>query len=295
MTYYTYNSISLNSIFSTSDSDATNTTITNFRENTNSLVYNTANGSVSIQNSINYTTTPTNYFSNLSAYYVDYLYQVNQRTITLNAKCTGITVLLCGAGGSGGGGAGDTPDQRGESGSGGGGGAYFYYSMSILATATATERTFYLTIGKGGPGVNGSNGGNSGKSGIQGDDTILSTDASNTNVIAKAGGGSGGTAGHPDNTVNGGAGSSTGTGTLISAGNDGSDSTSDRTNFYASPGGMSGWVKKKAGNATYPKYSLSYPSGTYGNGGAGSRGEYDPQIYDSGPGIDGWARIYFLY
>jgi hypothetical protein len=288
MTYYTYNDISLNLIFSKNDSDATNTTMTDFKENSTSLVYDTANGSVSIQNSINYTATSTNYFSNLSAYYVDYLYNalIPTYTININARCTAISILLCGAGGSGGGGAGDTSSQRGESGSGGGGGAYYYKNHVI-----STVRTFYLTIGRGGPGVSGSDGGNSGKTGSDGNDTILSTNTANTDIIAKANGGSGGTAGHPDNTVNGGEGANGGIGVLISAGNNGSNSTSLRLNFYASAGGNSGWVIKIAGNATYPKYS----SGNYGNGGAGSRGEFNPQIYDSGPGEHGWARIYFLY
>ena len=119
--------------------------------------------------------------------------------------------------------------------------------------------------------------------------------ANGTTVLAKADGGEGGVAGTPDNTVAGGAGASTGTGTLITSGDNGSQSTSDRSEILVSAGGNSGWVKSKSGTATYPKYSLSYPSQIYGNGGAGSRGEYDPQIYDSGPGIDGWARVYFIF
>jgi hypothetical protein len=289
MTFYTHKDVSLNLIFSRNDSDATNETMTGFKENTIALVYDTANGTISKQNNINYNATPTNYFANLSAYYIDYTYQVSQYTISVNAKCTEIRVLLCGAGGSGGGGAGDTPDNRGMSGSGGGGGAYFYFSQLITSAFT-----FKLTIGAGGGGVSGSGGGNSGYPGIGGGNTIL-YQSNGTTEIAKANGGSGGNGGHPDNALAGGAGASGGTGTLIQAGNNGSISTADRSVMLVSPGGDSGWVKSKSGTATYPKYSLSYPSNVYGTGGAGSRGEYNPQTVLSGSGENGWVRIYFIF
>jgi hypothetical protein len=291
MAYYTYYDISLNCIFSKNDSDATNTTITNFKENNTSLIYNNANGTVSKQNSIYYTATPTNYFSNLSAYYLDYQYQVSEYTIFLNNQCIEMRILLCGAGGSGGSGAGDRTGQRGESGSGGGGGAYFYLSHTIT-----TVKTFYLTIGAGGAPVNNlsdtKQSGNYGSNGYPGGNTSFYQ--IKDFPLVKANGGLGGKAGTPDNYVVGGEGANTGIGTLISGGSPGDGSTADRGTLLVSNGGNSGWVIKKNGDATYPKYSQSY-SNNYGNGGAGSCGEYDPQTNYSGPGENGWARIYFLY
>jgi hypothetical protein len=286
---YTYKDVSLNLIFSVNDSDATDVTIIGFKFNGNSLIYKNVNGTVSKQSDISYNTAITNYFQNLSAYYIDYTETTSQYTINVNSKCKEIRVLLCGAGGSGGSGAGDTTGQRGESGSGGGGGAYYYKSVTI-----GNSFTFKLSIGAGGAGVNGGGGGNSGKAGITGGDTIL-YEENGTTEICKATGGSGGNGGHPDNTVSGGAGATSGIGVSIASGNNGSVSTADRSTLWVSPGGDSGWVKNKSGSSAYPKCSVLYSNNSFGNGGAGSRGEYNPQTFDSEAGKNGWARVYFIF
>jgi hypothetical protein len=299
MAFYKYNDVSFNSIFSTNDVDVSNVTLTKNKINGVSLVFQDANGSVSKQNNINYKATPTNYFANLSAYFIDYLYKATPYTITVNTKCKELRVLLCGAGGSGGAGAGDTPNQVGESGSGGGGGAYYYYSHAIT-----TAFTYKLKIGRGGFSVSGSGGGNGGASGVKGGDTILYHE-DGVSVLAKANGGSGGLGGHPDRSVDGGAGASDGSGNIISPGEDGEEGKADRSNLLVSVGGSSGWGLLKEGSDTYPKYSLMYPNnnigqtlnsvGPFGTGGAGSRGEGDPKNNDSGPGGHGFARIYFIF
>ena len=102
MAFYKYKSVLLNNIFSKNDADAASTTMTGFKESTVSLIFDTANGTVSKQNNVEYSATPTNYFSNLSAFYIDYTYQAGQYTISVDTNCTEIRVLLCGAGGSGG-------------------------------------------------------------------------------------------------------------------------------------------------------------------------------------------------
>ena len=283
MAFFNYKGVSFNDIYSKTDTNTTpaDVTMTGFKESNISLIYDPINGSVSKQNYINYSATPTDYFQTLSANYVDY---TSTQDIIVNPNCKEIRVLLCGAGGSGGGGAGDTSGQRGMSGSGGGGGAYYYHSYPLT-----TIFNFNLSIGVGGLGVSGSGGGNSGKPGNNGGNTVLSD---TTTVIAQADGGSGGLGGHPDNTLPGGLGATSGTGTLILPGANGSNSTGDRTFMPASPGGVSGLEGLIGGNSTYPKL---YFSVSYGKGGSGSRGEYDPQTIPSEAGVNGWARIYYLY
>lgn len=289
MTYYTYNNTPFTRIFSTTDADAASVTLTNFKENGTPLVYDTANGSVSTQNSIiNYTASPSNYFSNLSSYYIDYTL-TTEYTILVDEKCKEIRVLLCGAGGSGGAGAGDTKGERGWSGGGGGGGAYYYYNTTI-----STATTLKLSIGAGGAPVSGSGSGNSGAPGNPGEPTILYA-INGTTILSQANGGGGGGGGLPDGETPGGTGG-TGSALLISAGNNGTPGTPDRSVVYIAPGGNSGWVNMINNiGGIYPKCIASYPSGIFGNGGAGTRGEYDPQTISSEPGQNGWARIYFLY
>ena len=290
MALYKYKDISFDKIFSTTDTDATNNIITVFKVYGTSLIFNSANGTVSKQNNINYITSPVNYFSNLSAFYTDYLYQAEDYTISVDTKCTQLRVLLCGAGGSGGAGAGDEKGERGWSGSGGGGGAYSYTSLSVTGPTT-----FKLSIGAGGLGVNGSGGGDYGADGKNGEDTIFYR--SNYTTVASVDGGSGGNGGNPDSLVFGGAGATTGTINLISDGNSGSVSTSYRseTDIFVSAGGTSGWVKFKGGNSVYPSYTSTYTNSYFGNGGAGTQGERNPQTATSGAGHNGWARIYFIY
>ena len=292
---FDYKDVLLNDIFAKNDPDSTTVIVDGFDDNGTTLIYKQPNGSVSKQNSIdyeNFNNSVVDSLINLSAYYTDYKYTGNVQTISVNDKCKEIRVLLCGAGGSGGSGAGDTTGQRGESGTGGGGGAYYYKSIPITQATV-----FELTIGKGGDPVTGSGGGNSGKNGIAGGITRITKKISDTlsSVEAQASGGSGGLGGHPDDYRVGGAGGTTGSGTSILGGDNGSGSTPDRSQLLISPGGKSGWVKLKSGNTTYPKYSLLYPNDFFGNGGAGSRGEYNPQTLNSGPGQHGWARVYFLY
>ena len=289
MALYKYKDISFDKIFSTTDTEATNNIITVFKVYGTSLIFNSANGTVSKQNNINYITSPVNYFSNLSAFYTDYLYQAGQYTISVDAKCKEIRILLCGAGGSGGAGSGDSGTSRGWSGSGGGGGAYSYTSHSITTTST-----FILSIGAGGAGVKGSRayGGHSGAHGNPGGNTIL---YHNSSVIASANGGSGGRGGERDKSVLGGAGATTGTIDLISGGNNGSIANATYELTHVSPGGSSGWVLSKAGNSTYPNYTSSYSNSNFGNGGSGTKGSGNANDNLTESGQHGWVRIYFLY
>lgn len=283
---YKYKTSDFTTIYASNSLDLSyNKTIPVYTSNSALITYNRTNGSTTQQGNIPYTYISSgiqyNYSYGIQAYYQEFTF-AGWTSITIPNCCNSLGVFLVGAGGSGGAGGGDNTGKKGTNGAGGGGGAYVYYLLS-LSGYNKTNWSVY--VGAGGDPVSGgdpaSGDSNNGMPGKAGQSTLLYYDS----AIITANGGGGGDGGHPSSSATPGVGGSLGSYAAIQAGGNGSSSIT---------GGLSGYsLFENAGVfTTYPK---PYNTNTgYGNGGVGTAGGYDPNQSLTGPGINGYARIYFI-
>jgi len=290
--YYTYIGTDFNNIYASNSADLYyNKTVPGFQTNSVLRTYNGTNGSSTQQGNISYTyltgTTVTNYSNGLQAYYQEFRSPGNT-ALEIPVFCNKLAVFLVGAGGSGGAGGGDVPGKSGTNGAGGGGGAYVY-GLVTLSDYAFSKIGWMVNVGSGGASVSGSaTGDNNGSNGNPGGPTILKK---GTTVILTANGGGGGGGGHPSSPATPGLGGSVSNSGPILSGFTAGDALQGTNAIF---GGYSGYTRfENAGIFDiYPKPYL--PSMDYGNGGNGTGGRGDPNTDPTGPGLNGYARIYFM-
>jgi len=249
----------------------------------------------------------------MCAYYEEYTIP-SVYTITLTAQektCfSNIYVLLIGAGGSGGAGGGDRTGLQGTSGAAGGGGGFIGYKLDLKFTSGFSFTSFTITIGAGGESVFGNDGtANGGKDGLNGGDTILNV---GTTISARANGGGGGGGGRASASALPGLGGTyfwdaaelygtplTVSGLSYSGYSNGYDSNDANTARRRLNGYYAAMDLLRSTTPTlyyYPQLQNVMTSQTnpYGKGGAGTPGRYDPNTTPTGPGGDGYARVYYM-
>lgn len=270
---FSYLSTDFNRIFANNSLDFNyNKTVSSFKTNGTSKTYNATNGSTTQQNNIDYTynNTVTNFSSGIQAYYQEFS---SNASITIPEFCSEIRYFLVGGGGSGGAGGGDTTGKKGTNGAGGGGGGYQYGTVNVTP-----GQLISITIGIGGAPVSGgqtTGDSNNGKVGLPGTSTGLTIGSNSYFGLY----GTGGDGGHPSSSASpgiGGAGN-------INAGSNSSGMT----------GGLSGYTNFINAN-DFSQYFKPYSTASYGNGGDGTSGGYDPNSNPTGAGGNGYARIYFM-
>lgn len=257
--------------------------------------YNQTNGSTSQQTDIPYTyeinSISYNYSYGVQAYYKEY---TTPGSTTINGDipncCTKLRVFACGAGGSGGAGGGDKKGYKGTNGAGGGGGAYGYVEIDLTSSGSVTWQVFVGTgggsVSGGNPGSGDSNNGMPGNPGTSSGIKYLLTSPSLVVTIMDAAGGGGGDGGHPTSGATPGQGgtSVTGSNTIkIDSGNDSS----------GMDGGLSGYGVFGSGS-DFGTYFKPITGTSYGNGGFGTSGGYDPNNSPTGEGQNGYVRVYFI-
>jgi surface protein len=197
----------------------------------------------------------------------------NNVNITTSTSYKKIRIYAIGAGGSGGAGGGDKKGEKGTHGAGGGGGGYVYKEIKSLPPSSFFSFSkIIVNVGAGGASVSGgdvsTSDSNDGASGKKGENTYVNVNNSPTLI---AYGGSGGGGGHASATATAGVG---GIGT---------------TNSGSNSNGING------GNSGYENNSNNFGISnlSYGNGGYGTPGTHDPNKIPTGPGQNGYVRIYF--
>ena len=251
----------------------------------------------------------------MCAYYDEYT-TPGRYTIPLTSELktifSSIIVLLIGAGGSGGAGGGDKTGYQGTSGAAGGGGGFIGYKLDLGGLSFTS---FTIAIGAGGASVSGNDGtANNGKDGIKGEDTILtvnsrvaSTSLTTTTLSALAIGGGGGGGGHASATASPGVGGTTDYdisntyGTILSIGSlysgyssgyNSNDAVTLRQRFNGYYNAMD--IIRSSSPLVYFYPQLQNAIGSYGKGGVGTPGRGDPNNDPTGPGGDGYARVYYI-
>jgi surface protein len=216
---------------------------------------------------------------------------------------TKITAFQVGAGGSGGAGGGDSGLSNkfptgndgghgtklyGTKGSGGGGGEYKYITNHNL-----TSRNINIVVGQGGASVHGSDDSDdNGNNGNDGGNTSIKYSVNTSNILEALGGGNG-NGGHPTSSAE----DSTGGGTRNPDDTTQIEVGDGSSNQY---GAYSGYTKTIKNNSSFFVSQLADDNGilfnNFGNGGNGTVGHkgYNANTDNTGPGKDGYARIYFI-